>query len=42
MLVEIVDNGKPTSELASSWEVSDGNKRWIIKLRQGVTFHNGK
>lgn len=41
-LIEIDDVGHPAPELATSWEASDGNKRWIINLRQGVTFHNGK
>jgi peptide/nickel transport system substrate-binding protein len=28
--------------LATSWELEKGNrKRWIVKLRQGVTFHDG-
>lgn len=41
-LIEIDDSGKPTPELAVSWEASDGNRRWMIRLRKGVTFHNGK
>ncbi|RVC73961.1 twin-arginine translocation signal domain-containing protein, partial [Mesorhizobium sp. M4A.F.Ca.ET.022.05.2.1] len=41
-LVEIGDDGKPAPELAASWETSDGNKRWILNLRPGVQFHNGK
>ena len=41
-LIEIDDSGKPSPELARSWEASDGNKRWTIKLRSGVVFHNGK
>jgi peptide/nickel transport system substrate-binding protein len=31
---------KYVPQLAESWEV-DGDTRWIFKLRQGVTFHNG-
>ena len=27
--------------LATSWELKD-NTTWVVKLRQGVTFHNGK
>ncbi|TIS16930.1 MAG: peptide ABC transporter substrate-binding protein, partial [Mesorhizobium sp.] len=41
-LVEIGDDGKPAPELAASWEASDGNMRWILNLRPGVQFHNGK
>jgi peptide/nickel transport system substrate-binding protein len=41
-LVEINDDGKPSPELAESWEASDGNKKWAIRLRKGVVFHNGK
>jgi len=41
-LVEIGDDGRPAPELAVSWEASDGNKRWILNLRPGVQFHNGK
>ncbi|RWP04522.1 MAG: hypothetical protein EOQ99_18310 [Mesorhizobium sp.] len=41
-LVEISDDGKPAPELAASWEASDGNKLWILNLRPGVQFHNGK
>ncbi|KQV41276.1 ABC transporter substrate-binding protein [Rhizobium sp. Root1204] len=41
-LVEIDDSGKPSPELAESWEASDGNKKWTIRLRKGVVFHNGK
>src|SRR5262249_46565636 len=28
--------------LATSWEAKPGAAQWVIKLRQGVTFHNGK
>jgi len=28
--------------LAESWETKPGAKVWIVKLRRGVTFHNGK
>ncbi|MBI3898266.1 MAG: ABC transporter substrate-binding protein [Gammaproteobacteria bacterium] len=28
--------------LAESWEPKPGAKEWVIKLRKGVTFHNGK
>lgn len=41
-LIEIGDDGTPGPELAESWESQDGNKRWILNLRKGVEFHNGK
>jgi peptide/nickel transport system substrate-binding protein len=41
-LVEIDPNGKAVPELAESWEVGPGAKRWVFNLRRGVTFHNGK
>jgi peptide/nickel transport system substrate-binding protein len=28
--------------LAESYEPADGAKRWVFKLRKGVTFHSGK
>lgn len=41
-LVEIGPDRTPIPELAESWESSDGAKRWVFNIRQGVTFHNGK
>ena len=41
-LVQLDPTGTPQPELAESWESSDGAKRWVFKLRGGVTFHNGK
>ena len=32
----------PQPNLALSFEPSDGGKKWIFKLKSGVTFHNGK
>lgn len=29
-------------ELAESWEASDDATEWVFRLRDGVTFHNGK
>jgi peptide/nickel transport system substrate-binding protein len=36
-------NGQAVPQLATSWEPK-GNSAdtWVVKLRQGVTFHNGK
>ncbi|MBC8443494.1 MAG: twin-arginine translocation signal domain-containing protein [Deltaproteobacteria bacterium] len=42
LLVEVDANFNPTPELAESWEASDGAKKWVIKLRKGVEFHDGK
>jgi peptide/nickel transport system substrate-binding protein len=33
---------KPIPWLAESWDVGADPSEWIFKLRQGVTFHNGK
>jgi peptide/nickel transport system substrate-binding protein len=35
-------DGRPHPELAESWEGANGAKDWIVKLRKGVTFSNGK
>src|SRR5689334_6959789 len=40
-LVELEREEKRISpELAESWDIQDGAKRWVFKLRQGVEFHN--
>lgn len=41
-LVEIDADYQPRPDLAESWEPSADLKRWVIKLRKGVEFHNGK
>ncbi|SHF46214.1 peptide/nickel transport system substrate-binding protein [Litoreibacter ascidiaceicola] len=41
-LTEIGADGQLKGELAESWEASADAKTWTFKLRQGVTFHNGK
>ncbi len=41
-LVEIDANNKAVPELFESWEPSADAKEWTFKVRQGVTFHNGK
>ncbi len=41
-LLEIDSDRNPLPDLAESWEVSQDAKQWVFRLRQGVTFHNGK
>ena len=41
-LFEVGTMGELVPELAESYEAKDGAKTWIIKLRKGVEFHNGK
>jgi peptide/nickel transport system substrate-binding protein len=41
-LVEIDDQNNATPELLESWEAKPGAVEWVFKVRQGVTFHNGK
>ncbi len=41
-LIEIDHKGNLIPELAESWEPAPDAKKWIINLRKGVEFHNGK
>lgn len=41
-LTEITPEGKIVGDLAESFEPADNAKKWIFKIRKGVTFHNGK
>src|SRR5271155_4994948 len=41
-LAEWGEDGKPHPELAESWEATNGAKDWVLNLRKGVTFSNGK
>jgi peptide/nickel transport system substrate-binding protein len=41
-LTELDPAGNAVPDLAESFEPSDGAKKWVFKLRNGSTFHNGK
>ncbi|MHB2263625.1 ABC transporter substrate-binding protein [Aliihoeflea sp. PC F10.4] len=41
-LTEILPDGSLAGDLAESWEPSDGAKRWVLQIRNGITFHDGK
>src|SRR4030081_2294254 len=41
-LVALDANGKPVGVLAESWEASPDGKTITFRLRQGVTWHDGK
>lgn len=41
-LAEWGQDGKPVPELAESWEAKTGAAEWVLNLRKGVTFSNGK
>ena len=45
MMNGLIENGadnKPIPELAESWDAKPGAADWILNIRKGVTFHNGK
>ena len=42
LLTQVDEHGNIGTDLAESFEPSDGAKTWVVKLRKGVTFHNGK
>ena len=41
-LFEVDNTQKLVPELAESFDASSDAKTWVIKLRKGVEFHNGK
>jgi peptide/nickel transport system substrate-binding protein len=41
-LTEIDAKGQVNPDLAESFEPSNGAKKWVFKLRKGVTFHDGR
>ncbi|MER9573746.1 ABC transporter substrate-binding protein [Mesorhizobium opportunistum] len=42
LLIDRSPGGKLQAGLAESWETPDGGKHWVVRLKQGVKFHNGK
>lgn len=41
-LTEIAADGTLRGELATGWESADGARVWVVRLRRGVTFHDGR
>ncbi|HLW93725.1 MAG TPA: ABC transporter substrate-binding protein [Roseiarcus sp.] len=41
-LIELAADGATKPELATNWETKDGAKTWMIALRKGVRFSNGR
>lgn len=41
-LTQVNADGSLGPEAAESWEGSDGAKKWVFKLRNDITFHNGQ
>jgi peptide/nickel transport system substrate-binding protein len=41
-LAELNEKGKVEPSLATGWEAKPGAAEWVVKLRKGVSFHNGK
>ena len=41
-LVQISQKNEVIPHVAESFEPSDGAKKWVFKIRKGITFHNGK
>jgi peptide/nickel transport system substrate-binding protein len=41
-LVRVNEKFEAVPALAESWEARSGVKEWVLKIRKGVTFHNGK
>jgi peptide/nickel transport system substrate-binding protein len=41
-LIEIDEHNQPTPELLTSWEAKPGGTEWVLNVRKGISFHNGK
>ena len=42
LVLQSPEDGSPQPVLAESWEASDDAAEWRFRIRQGVTFHDGK
>jgi peptide/nickel transport system substrate-binding protein len=40
--IEIDPDNNPIPSLFESWDTKPGAAEWVFKVKQGVTFHNGK
>ncbi len=40
-LITLDAQGRPVAQLATSWHAEQGNRRWQLAIRSGVTFHDG-
>ena len=41
-LVQINQKNEAVPHVAESFEPADGAKKWVFKIRKGITFHDGK
>ncbi|MFP1919793.1 ABC transporter substrate-binding protein [Lonsdalea quercina] len=41
-LVELDERGELSPSLAESWDSKEGGSVWVLKIRQGVQFHDGR
>lgn len=41
-LTEIDADGNVAGDVAESFESADGAKKWVFKVRKGITFHDGR
>ncbi|MCV9879663.1 ABC transporter substrate-binding protein [Brenneria izbisi] len=41
-LVELDENGELIPSLAESWSSAEGGRVWVLKIRSGVQFHDGR
>ncbi|MBT1426492.1 ABC transporter substrate-binding protein [Dickeya dianthicola] len=41
-LLELDEKGELTPSLAESWDSKDGGRTWVLHIRKGVQFHDGR